>query len=166
MTKKQGRELKYAYVRNYTMDAQLARRARDWSWKRIENELGIEKVEERPRLKPIPKRVDTYLDRTRGYREFLEKENKIQEFRFTLKQSKKDRIATWVKFSKRDGKLPDEFENLAQKLNKQRGYDINDAYGFAVIHYSFTEDKSIAAVETLMTRDKFDGDLYVYNMKK
>lgn len=163
---KRDREIKYAYVRNYTMDAQLARRARDWGWKRIEIELGLSKIQERPRLKRIPKRVDTYLDRTEQYREFLEKENKIEQFRFTLKQSKKDRIATWVKFSKRDGKLPDEFETLAQRLNKQRGYDINDAYGFAVIHYSFTEDKSIQAVESLMTRDKFDGDLYVYNMKK
>jgi len=163
---KRDREIKYAYVRNYTMDAQLARRARDWGWKRIELDLGLKKIQERPRLKRIPKRVDTYLDRTEQYREFLEKENKIEQFRFTLKQSKKDRIATWVKFSKRDGKLPDEFETLAQRLNKQRGYDINDAYGFAVVHYSFTEDKSIQAVESLMTRDKFDGDLYVYNIKK
>jgi len=166
MTKKQTRELKYAYIRNFTLDAQLARQARDWSWKRIESELGLQKVEQRPRLKPIPKRVDTYLDRTRGYREYLQKQQKIEKFRFTVKQSKKERIATWVKFSKRDGKLPDEFESLAQKLNKERGYDINDAYGYAVIHYSFTEDKSIAEVETLMTRDKFDGDLYVYNIKK
>ena len=166
MANTKDREIKYAYVRNYTMDAQLARRARDWGWKRIELELGLAKVEQRPRLKPIPKRVDTYLDRTKNYREFLEKESKIEEFRFTLKQSKKERIATWVKFSKRDGKLPEQFESLAQRLNKQRGYDINDAYGYAVIHYSFTEDKSIQAVEALMTRDKFDGDLYVYNMKK
>lgn len=162
---KRDREIKYAYVRNYTLDATLARRARDWSWKRIEIELGLEKIEQRPRLRPIPKRVDTFLKRTESYREFLEKENKIEQYSFTVKQTKKDRVETWVKFSKQD-KLPPEFESLAQKINKQRGYDITDAYGFAVIHYSFTEKKSIQAVEALMTRDKFDGDIYVYNMQK
>jgi len=160
MTKKQARELKYAYIRNFTMDAKIARQARDWSWKRIESELGLQKVEQRPRLKPIPKRVDTYLDRTRGYREYLQKENKIEKFRFTMKQSKKDRISTWKEFSIKD-KFPDEFETLSHRLNKQRGYDITDSYGFAVVFYAFTEDKSIEEIESLMVADKFDGNIYL-----
>ena len=167
MTKSELRRLKYAYIRNYTMDAKLANQGRDWSWFKIKDEIGLEKITERPRLKPIPKRVDTYLNRTESYREYLTKENKIERFRFAVKQTKNQRIETWKGWSRKDGKdLPDEFESLSQQINKKRGYDITDAYGFAVVHYAFTEDKGIQEVENLMARDKFDGDLYVYNQQK
>lgn len=167
-TKKQTeqRKLKYALVRNYTLDASLANKARDWSWLKINNELGLVKTDIKPRLKPIPKNVKTYINNTKDYREFLEDSNKLEKYKFTLKQSKKERNASWTRFSEKEEKeMPKEFKQLSQKINIQRGYDPNDSYGFAVIFYAFTLDKSIEEIEALMVRDKFDGDIYRFNAK-
>jgi hypothetical protein len=158
------RKLKYAVVRNYTLDAKLANQARDWSWSKINNELGLSKTTTKPRLTPIPIKVKTYLDKTKDYRKYLENENKIENYKFTLKQTQKERNETWTKFSEKDEKdLPKELKQLSQGINVKRGYDPNDSYGYAVIFYAFTLNKSIEEIEALMTRDRFDGDIYLFN---
>lgn len=160
------RKLKYAVVRNYTLDAKLANQARDWSWAKINNELGLSKVDQKPRLKPIPKKVTSYIKSTKNYREYLEDNDKIEKYKFTLKQTKKERNASWTKFSEKEEKeMPKEFKDLSQKINIKRGYDPNDSYGYAVIFYAFTLDASIEEVEALMVRDRFDGDIYRFNAK-
>ena len=165
MSKKtDNRKLKYSYVRNYTLDAELAQKARDWSWKKIENELGLQKVDTKPRLKPIPKRVDTYLNRTEKYREYLQQNNKIDQYRFAVKQSASQRKATWTRFSEKDAKdMPQELNELANQINIKNGFDPNDSYGFAVVFYSFIQDKRIDEIELLMVKDRFDGDIYRFN---
>lgn len=164
--KQQNRKLKYSYIRNYTMDAELAQKARDWSWKKIENELGLKKVDERPRLKPIPRRVDTYLNRTEKYREYLKDEKKIDQFRFAVKQTANQRKQTWIRFSEKDAKdMPKELNELAEQINMKNGFDPNESYGFAVVFYSFTQDKRIDEIEALMVKDRFDGDIYRFNQK-
>jgi|TARA_Y100000033_G_scaffold18369_1_gene17220 uncharacterized FlaG/YvyC family protein len=164
--KRELRKLKYSYVRNYTLNAELSAKARDWSFKRIEKELGLAKIEKRPRLRPIPKRVNTYLDRTADYRAYLTKNNKLQDYRFSVKQSKMQRMATWTRFSEDDQKeMPKELEQLSKDINKSKNYKQDDSYGFAVVFYSFIEDKSFKFIEERMTRDKFDGDIYLFNEK-
>ena len=164
--KRELRKLKYSYVRNYTLNAELSAKARDWSFKRIEKELGLAKIEKRPRLRPIPKRVNTYLDRTADYRAYLTKNNKLQDYLFSVKQSKMQRMATWTRFSEDDQKeMPKELEQLSKDINKSKNYKQDDSYGFAVVFYSFIEDKSFKFIEERMTRDKFDGDIYLFNEK-
>lgn len=160
------RKLKYAVVRNYTLDAKLANQARDWSWQKINNELGLTKVETKPRLKPIPKNVKTYIKNTKDYREYLEENDKIEKYKFTIKQTRKERNESWTRFSEKEEKeMPKEFKELSQKINLKRGYDPNDSYGYAVIFYAFTLDASIEEIENLMVRDRFDGDIYRFNAR-
>jgi hypothetical protein len=160
------RKLKYAVVRNYTLDAKLANQARDWSWSKINNELGLSKVQTKPRLKPIPKKVSSYIKSTKDYREYLEENNKLEKYKFTIKQSRKERNETWTQFSEKEEKdMPKEFKELSQKINVKRGYDPNDSYGYAVIFYAFTLDASIEEIEALMVRDRFDGDIYTFNAR-
>ena len=162
----ENRKLKYAVVRNYTLDAKLANQARDWSWAKINNELGLNKVEKKPRLKPIPKNIKTYIKSTQNYRKYLEKNDKLEKYKFTIKQTKEERIESWKRFSEKEEKdMPKEFRQLSQKINIMRGYDPDDHYGFAVIFYAFTLDSSIEEIESLMVRDKFDGDIYRFNAK-
>lgn len=162
----ENRKLKYAVVRNYTLDAKLANQARDWSWSKINNELGLSKVVTKPRLKAIPKNIKTYIKSTKDYREYLEKNDKLEKYKFTIKQSRKERNETWTQFSEKEEKeMPKEFKQLSQKINIKRGYDPNDSYGYAVIFYAFTLDASIEEIEALMVRDKFDGDIYRFNAK-
>lgn len=164
--KRELRKLKYSYVRNYTLNAELSAKARDWSFKRIERELGLKKIDQRPRLRPIPKRVDTYLNRTSNYRSYLTKNKKLQNYRFAVKQSKTQRMKTWTEFSKdKEINMPKELEQLSKDINKQNNYPEDKHYGFAVVFYSFIEDKSFKDIEELMIRDKFNGDIYLYNQK-
>ena len=164
--KRELRKLKYSYVRNYTLNAELSAKARDWSFKRIERELGLPKIDQRPRLRPIPKRVDTYLNRTADYRSYLTKNKKLQNYRFAVKQSKMQRMASWTRFSEDEQKdMPKELEQLSKDINKANNYKQDDKYGYAVVFYSFIEDKSIKDIEERMTRDKFDGDIYLFNQK-
>ena len=164
--KTKNRKLKYAYIRNYTLNAELAQQARDWSWKKIERELGLEKIDEKPRLKPIPKRVDTYLNRTEKYREYLNKEKKIEKYRFAVKQTPSQRKDTWSRFSEKDAKdMPKELNTLSEQINIKNGFDPNASYGYAVVFYSFIQDKSIDQIEELMVKDRFDGDIYRFNTR-
>jgi hypothetical protein len=164
--KTKNRKLKYSYVRNYTLNAELAQQARDWSWKKIEAELGLEKIDAKPRLNPIPKRVDTYLKRTEKYREYLNENNKIEKYRFAVKQTPTQRKETWTRFSEKDAKdMPKELNTLAEQINIKNGFDPNDSYGFAVVFYSFIQDKRIDEIEELMVKDRFDGDIYLFNKR-
>ena len=134
-------------------------------------ELGLPKIKERPRLRPIPKRVNTYLDRTADYRSYLTKNNKIQNYRFAVKQSKKQRMETWSKFSEKEQKnMPIRLENLAKSINKKYEgkpfkFQEDDKYGYAVVFYAFIEDKSIKEIEERMQRTIHQGDIYLYNQK-
>jgi hypothetical protein len=166
--KRELRKLKYSYVRNYTLNAELSAKARDWSFKRIERELGLPKIDQRPRLRPIPKRVDTYLDRTANYRSYLTKNNKLQNYRFAVKQNKMQRMASWSRFSEKDQKnMPKRLEDLAKQINKKYEekpfkFQENDNYGFAVVFYAFIEDKSIKEIEERMQRTVHQGNVYLY----
>lgn len=164
--KTKNRKLKYSYVRNYTLNAELAQQARDWSWKKIEAELGLQKIDQKPRLNPIPKRVDTYLNRTEKYRQYLNENNKIEKYRFAVKQTPTQRKQTWTKFSEKDAKdMPKELNELAEQINIKNGFDPNESYGFAVVFYSFIQDKRIDEIEELMVKDRFDGDIYRFNTR-
>lgn len=164
--KTKNRKLKYSYVRNYTLNAELATQARDWSWKKIEAELGLQKIDQKPRLNPIPKRVDTYLNRTEKYRQYLNENNKIEKYRFAVKQTPTQRKQTWTKFSEKDAKdMPKELNELAEQINIKNGFDPNESYGFAVVFYSFIQDKRIDEIEELMVKDRFDGDIYRFNTR-
>ena len=161
MTKSETRKLKYAVIRNYTYDDKLARKARDWGWKKINEEFGLNKIDTKPRLKPIPKKIETYLSNTKPYREYLYNNNKIEDYSFNINRTKDERKQLWSIWSKEDGKLfPKELVDLANKINDKNGYDPNDAYGFAVVFYTFIEATNINDIEEVMEKDKFDGDIY------
>ena len=67
--KTKNRKLKYAYIRNYTLNAELAQKARDWSWKKIERELGW--VPEETFETGLRKTVKWYLDNRQWWESVL-----------------------------------------------------------------------------------------------
>jgi len=181
MTKAELRKLKYNLVRNQTADPSEARKARDYSWKRIETMYGIQQTTQKERLKPLPKTIPAYLDQTSSYREHLYATDSIDRFKLkTLKTTKTQREKLWSEWSvKEDKKMPLKVKTLAQQINrstkfedpKNKGYfknpyDINAGYGFAVVFYAFIDGISIEEAKFRITKmDAFDGDRYQYEVK-
>jgi hypothetical protein len=167
MTKAERRAKKSHAIRNYTLDPELADRARDWSWKRIKQEIGISEPATTPKLKPLPRKIEAYIDKTADYRDHLKKQGRLGDYRPIPKRvSAKKAAQAWSSYSVKGGELPDGLNDLAQQLNQKYGYEKNASYGYAVTFYAFTEGQTIEEIEQRMKRKKYDGDFYVYSARK
>ncbi len=181
MTKTELRKLKYGLVRNQTADPGEARKARDYSWKRIEQLYGIQETQTKERLKPLPKTIPKYLDQTASYREHLYATDNIDRFKLkTFKTSRTQREKLWEEWSKKsDNKMPLKVKTLGQQINRsqkfenpskpgffKQPYDLNAGFGFYVVYRAFVDGISIEqAKQTITKLDAFDGDKYEYEVK-
>ncbi len=166
--RKKREQIKYATVRNITGNAKIAQQARGWSEKRIFEELDIVLPQRKPKLKDLPKEkkqrlrnlqdakfkyaINKGLDieqanflRNKTYRQIdkdLLYKKKYTEKTIKLKsQEYYDRYEEWKELS-RDDDLPPELTRQARLINLQKGLDINERYGFAVMFYQWTRGKT------------------------
>jgi len=184
MSRKETIKQRYAILRNITGDSKLSAKARFWSEERVYKELNIYlpdyATKRKTKLKPITKDYRNRLLKSAenkynyAIKRGVSPENaeiiKYQPYkvidlqiryqlyfkpkhkRFT-KDEKKDRIEEWRNWSSED-LYPPMLVHEARKINLSKNLDINDSYGFGIMYYVFTTNKS---PEALM--DQFKPDL-------
>ena len=184
MSRKETIKQRYAILRNITGDSKLSAKARFWSEERVYKELNIYlpdyATKRKAKLKPITKDYRNRLLKSAenkynyAIKRGVSPENaeiiKYQPYkvidlqiryqlyfkpkhkRFT-KDEKKDRIEEWRNWSSED-LYPPMLVHEARKINLSKNLDINDSYGFGIMYYVFTTNKS---PEALM--DQFKPDL-------
>jgi len=81
-------------------------------------------------------------------------------------RTKKQRDALWIEYSKREGRLPIQIEERAKRLNRSKGLDENDHYGFITLYYAFVENEPIARWATIIYPDKYGVAYYINMVKK
>ena len=184
MSRKETIKQRYAILRNITGDSKLSAKARFWSEEHVYKELNIYlpdyATKRKAKLKPITKDYRNRLLKSAenkynyAIKRGVSPENaeiiKYQPYkvidlqiryqlyfkpkhkRFT-KDEKKDRIDEWRNWSSED-LYPPMLVHEARKINLSKNLDINDSYGFGIMYYVFTTNKS---PEALM--DQFKPDL-------
>jgi hypothetical protein len=107
-------------------------------------------------LDNAPKEDKTKVSRT-GYKSVFE----------VADNSKEGRRSQWKRWSRKDNELPDSITDLAESINKLKGFDKLSAYGFAVAYYMYTENKSQEEVLDFLKPDRFnEGDIYLDTRKR
>ena len=184
MNRKETIKQRYAILRNITGDSKLSAKARFWSDERVYKELNIYlpdfATKRKAKLKPITKDYRNRLLKSAenkynyAIKRGVSPENaeiiKYQPYkvidlqiryqlyfkpkhkRFT-KDEKQDRMEEWRNWSSED-LYPPMLVHEARKINLSKNLDINDSYGFGIMYYVFTTNKS---PEALM--DQFKPDL-------
>jgi len=184
MTRNERAKQRYAILRNITGDTKVSQQARYWSEEKIYKELNIYIPDHigkaKAKLKPITKQYRSRLLKSAenkynyAIKNGVTPENaeiiKFQPYkvidlqiryqlyfkpkhrRFT-RDEKKARDDEWREWSKEDLYPPILVHN-ARNINLKKGLDINDSYGFGIMYYAFTTNKS---PESLM--DQFKPDL-------
>ena len=182
MTRKEREQLRYRYVRNLTGDAKLAQQARGWGQERILKELGIVLPDSKPKLQTLTKERkerlrqlqenkkkyavrkgldadDARLYSLNTYKE-IEREVRYRE-KYKLKgklgsADKGVRMDTWSEWGKEDA-YPPSLSRNARLVNLRKGLDINASYGFAIMYYAFTTNKSPEHYMNQFDADKNTG---------
>jgi hypothetical protein len=184
-------KIRYAVVRNATGDTALARKASQWSNKRIEREFGVSvrKTELRP-VEDTKRQQRKYLN----YKRYVElgfepKEakklktkrperikditlkTKIKTYGKKTMDDRKEQWREWCKTKDENGKnaIPPQLKELATRINNialdRYASDDNARYGYAVVYYAYVRQMSIEDVMDVIRPERFSGDIYRYNKK-
>ena len=78
------------------------------------------------------------------------------KYKRLTKNEKKDRIDEWYSWSKED-LYPPLLVHQAREINLTNGLDINASYGFGIMYYNFTTNKSPEALIEQFKPDKETG---------
>lgn len=187
MTRAELLKRKYAIIRNITGDSALSNKAKHWGNEKIFNELNINisKYINKPKskLKPTTKfQRNRLLKSAENKYKYAIKmgvspENaeiiKYQPYKvidlqiryqlfFKTKykrlssHEKNDRIDEWRAWSSEDIYPPLLVRN-AREINLKSNLDINDSYGFGIMYYVFTTNKSPEFVMDQYAVDKNTG---------
>ncbi|MEM0173392.1 MAG: hypothetical protein QXI16_02680 [Sulfolobaceae archaeon] len=187
MTRAERLKRNYAILRNITGDSKLSNRAKHWSEEKIYNELNIYVGDyiktNKTKLKPYTNnyrnrllksadnkykyavkhgvseenaeiiKYQTYkvIDLQIKYQMFFKSKHK----RFT-KTEKELRSKEWKAWSEEDI-YPPMLVHQARQINLKNNLDINDSYGFGIMFYYFTTNKSIEALQEQFKVDKNTG---------
>lgn len=175
-------KLRYRYIRNLTGDAKLAQQARKWSDDRIFKELNIIIPTETPSIKPLTKsrkeRLRNLQENKRKYairkgiseddarliqlKTYKEIDNEIsfkKSYKLTGRLSKDDknkRMTVWSDWAKEE-MYPSSLVRQAQLINLSKNLDVFDSYGFGIMYYSFTTNRTAEYYLDIYDVDKETG---------
>ena len=183
LTKNEKRKRNDRLVKNRYGNVILARRAREWSDKRLYNELGIKVTDSIPEIvhhdERTLKRKDRELDkfiyakdiglsieRSRGLVSYSKKRIKSsldmtrvldKPFNYDNRKAREDLWSTWSAEGKT---MPPEIDRIARYYNKQQNFDNYDRYGYAFAFFLFVENEDEDATKQIMAPNKFTGEAY------
>lgn len=176
MTKQQKRINKYNYIMNYTGDSQLARQARDWNDDRIKQELGFI-IPNRKVKRVAPSTQKRYM---KQYQDYLENRQyttpddywkwiKIPKLKRPKGRGIDPRISkreTWKKWSVNNNRImPRYFLSTARRLNREKGFDPNDTYGFIVMYNAYMYNETPEYIQSIMSYQTFNHEIYTLDIK-
>jgi len=177
--KKWARAEKEKYVYNRLVakgiDTKEAQKARGWGYERIKSTYNVDlsqlqenKVDYQLRVDPTRRGVYVKKDAVKVERKtpkVITKRQKIQE-EDPGRRRQQRRMILWKGYSEKfEQNMPNRHLQIAQKANLEQGYDINDAYGFAVAYYAFVYNVSPEEVKNATKTSQFFPEAYRTNVK-
>lgn len=166
------RRRKYAAIINAWGDKDLAYRAREWSYKRINEELAVNIPKDNTEIEIVS--IDR-KEKIEHYKTFVNIKTKVKnvDTQEAAKLSRKHkttgaiarlkkqrRFQQWSLWSKNENGMPKEIENRVHRINRQLGKDYDDSAGWIITYNHYIFGGTIKGWKEKIQFNRWDSDIY------